>query len=391
MEVYPIKVVYIQQDGQITGSAISLLNLIQGFPSGLVIPVVLFLKNGPAIEYFEKEGFETKLVRGFGFWTTPGPFWFQRDNLENLLALLPNFGLRKAIKDIDPHVVHINDKAALNAGISIFGMGKPIVQHLRSTRYICRTPLYHYVSMFLIELYASSVIAISEDEADGFRKKKLRIIFNSLDIRGLVNSIEVPHEKVNSILKVGWVGRFTRAKGAYDFLEVAGEIKKSYANVEFHMLAPLPNENEFEFLAGGTKVLKRKYIDDLILRYGLENNVILHGYRKDYLTVMASLDLIINCNRLGALSRQSFESLCLGVPTIATAKFPGRSSIIPKEVGIVLEEGSIDSIANSAIAIIKDNNKRKRMAENAKNWGKLQFDREIQSLKVLDVYKKLIF
>ena len=48
----------------------------------------------------------------------PGPKWYQRGNINNLFALIPNLKLRKKIKALKPDIIHINDKAALSAGIS---------------------------------------------------------------------------------------------------------------------------------------------------------------------------------------------------------------------------------------------------------------------------------
>lgn len=386
----PIKVAFVQQDGLMTGSAISLLNLIQGFPKYAVQPYIIFLKDGPAIELFKKEGYDSILVQSNGFWTTPGPYWYQRDNLDNLKALIPNFRLRKEIKNIKPDLIHINDKAALNAGISSLGLKIPIVQHLRSTRYICRNILNHYISKFIVEYYSSYKISISEDEADGFRKKNFEVIFNSLDVEYFNKILTNKFKLNNSNLNVGWVGRFSKEKGAYDFLDVAGLIAQNLPNVEFHMLSPMPKDNEFESLPDGSRILRKTFISNLIKKNKLEGKIQLHGYRSDYLNVVASMDLIINCNRLGALSRQSFESLCLGVPTLATAKFPGRSSILNEDVGRVLKEGEIKEIAQTAIILLKNDPLRSEMGKRALEWGRSQFDRDKQSQKVFEIYKNLV-
>ena len=385
----PIKVVFIQQDGLFTGSAISLLNLIKGFNKSQVDCHIVFFNKGPAVEIFQQEHIKTSIVPTHGFWTTPGPKWFQRDNLGNLKALVPSITLRKHILSLQPDLVHINDKAALNAGLSLKGTLIPIVQHLRSTGYICRSPFNRWISTFLIERYADYKIAISEDEAYGFSPENTEIIFNSINLddikHALSNKLTLQNEKIH----IGWLGRFSGSKGAWDFIKIASALNLLFPNLVFHMLAPLPVDSDVELIDGNIQQTG-VYLNTLIQIYQLQNNLVLHGYRKDFLSVVAAMDLMINCNRLGALGRQAFETVCLGIPSITTVRYPGRSKVLNSQVSRIEKEGDLENIIKSASFLIKNERERMHMAKEASIWGMKNFDAVQQSLKVISLYNRFL-
>lgn len=372
-----------------TGSAISLLNMLKGFKPGQVEARIIFLRNGPAVEKFRSLGFNVHVCETPGFWTTPGPRWYQRGNLENLRALLPHRRLRKLIASIKPDIIHINDKAALNAAISSWGLSIPVVQHLRSTYYICHSPVNRILSSLAIDLFADHKIAISEDEAGGLRKSNTTVIFNSVSPDDIQEAIRGKVPLNPQKIKIGWLGRFSQSKGAWDFLHLAGALQRRHNNLEFHMLAPLPGENDLERM-NGQLVSSKQFLNSLVEKYNLDNSLVLHGYRPDFLSVAASMDIMVNCNRLGALGRQAFETVCLGVATVVTARYPGRSSILNREISRMVKEGDADALLEAVQELIGDESLRNRMAREGRDWGMQHFDSAAQSAKVFNLYQQLL-
>ena len=384
-----IKVLYIQQDGLITGSAISLMQMIKGFTPNTINPVVLFFSDGPAVKWFSEKGIETLIVKGHPFWTTPGPRFYKLGALINLRAFISNSVLKKVIKQIHPDIIHINDKAGMNAGITARNLNIPIIQHSRSTYYICNIPLFKKLSAYFINFYASHIIAISEDETDFLDSHKTNVIFNSIALEEIEQARKNKIQLDNSKIHIGWVGKFTTNKGAWDFLTVAKRILETFPNIQFHMLAPLPSASSSDFVNG--KVINvQTYLTNFITENNLGNYVILHGYRKDFMQVMASFDVIINCNRLGAFGRQAFESLALGIPSVATCLKPGKSSILNNKIAMICEEGNLDEIYEATAAILTNQKLQKQLSTDGLKWGVNEFNPSIQSTKILTIYKNLL-
>lgn len=384
-----LRILYIHQDGLITGSAISLLNMLNGFKKGMVDAQIIFFQDGPAVKKFEEFGYKVHVCKTYGFWTTPGPKWYHRGNINNLKALIPNLKLRKLIKIIKPDIIHVNDKAAINATISSLGLSIPIIQHLRSTYYICNSNLNKLISKFVIEGFSDYKISISEDEANGFRIKNTEVVFNSIIIDDVKNAIENKIDLDDKILKIGWLGRFSKSKGAWDFINLAGEVIKTYPSIQFHMLAPIPDSSSRERV-NGNLIPTKELLESLIKDNNLDKNLILHGYRNDYLSVVAAMDVMVNCNRLGAFGRQSFETTGLGVATISTTKFPDRSSVLNSDVSIIVQEGNFENLLNALILLIENVELRKKIALNGKNWVENNFNARVQSEKIFSIYCKIL-
>ena len=384
-----IKVLYIHQDGLITGSAISLYQMIKGFAPNTVDATVLFFSQGPAVDWFNEEGIKTTVVKSNAFWTTPGPKWNKLGALINLRAFLPNKNLKSMIAKLCPDIVHINDKAALSGGIEAKKLGIPVVQHSRSTYYICDIKLYKYLSALTINSYTSFIISISEDESWLMDKSKISIIYNSISINEINEAIANKIELDKDSIHVGWVGKFTAAKGAWDFIELASKLCNEFSHVHFHMLAKFPQESDIEKIDDNF-VSTQVYLQQLIEKHNLSERLTIHGYRKDFLNVMASFDVMVNCNQLGAFGRQAFETLALGVASVATCLKPGNSSVLNNHVAIICKEGDKEQLYQATRSLIIDNKKREKLAVAAKKWGHEQFSPEIQSAKVFNIYNSII-
>jgi glycosyltransferase involved in cell wall biosynthesis len=363
--------------------------MIKGFAPNSVNPTVLFFSNGPAVEWFSREGIKSIVVKGNAFWTTPGPKWHQLGALLNLKALIPNHELKSTILSLNPNIVHINDKAALSAGLEAKRLKIPVVQHSRSTYYICNIPIYKRLSAFFINAYSAHIISISEDETWLLDKRKTSVIHNSISLNEINDAITNKIELDKSKIHIGWVGRFTASKGAWDFIKLASELKQEFPNVHFHMLAKLPNELDHEIIDGEI-VSTQIYLEHLMQKHNLSNCITLHGYRKDFLRVMASMDLMINCNRLGAFGRQAFETLALGIASVATCLNPGKSSVLNNDVAKICKQGDFSELYQATKALLVDPKKRFHLAQAARKWGFEQFSPDVQSDKVFKIYQKII-
>lgn len=387
-----MKIVFVHQDGLMTGSAISLMNLIKGLKNMSLEMHVFLFKDGPLKNELIKMGLNVEVVPTHGFWTAPGGKTISRDFLNNIKALFPNLKLRKKIKILKPDILHINDKAALNSGISTIGLGIPIIQHLRSTYYPTKSTLGKLLSKIIINLYSDVLIGISEDEAIDF-KKNAYIIHNSLN-----TTIEKVSEKKkclirndieNKFIHVGWVGAFNYMKGAWDYFEMIKYLNRNHPEikVKYHFVAKYPEENEFS----EKRELKSLKINRLIKESGIdEDQYTFHGYRQDYLDYMQSFDLMICINRFGAFGRQAFESMACGAITIASHRYIGRSSIvINNKTGFVIEEGNVIKLAEKVAAIAKNFELYKHIGKDAQRYAKTNFDNELNAKKVYDIYSQL--
>ncbi|MBW7845358.1 MAG: glycosyltransferase family 4 protein [Bacteroidia bacterium] len=394
-----LKILYIHQDGLITGSFLSLKYLILGLNQDKYYAEVLFLNDGPALKEMESIGIRTYLLQTPTFWTYPGPKFLSRGNLQNYKALFPNTKLRKLIASINPSLVHINDKAALNAGISMLGLNIPIVQHVRSTFYIIDATINEWIQKKIIRLYADKIIGITEAEYNEFKSNKTNCIYNSIDTTeaevACLNVSKTREElKISDkTINIAWVAKYNRQKGLWDFLEIAKSLLKKYPNntFRFYMVGSLPNEQQLELDSNGNKTNVLEKLNHYLSDEEMRNGIILLGYRSDYLKIMAAMDIVVNCNRLGSMGRQTFETMAVGTVSISTHRYPELTQmIINGQDGFTVKEGDINSICTIIEKLKSEKNEIKQISINAKQKAKAEFDNIKQTLKITNLYDTLL-
>ena len=200
MDSAKYKIAYFHQDGLITGSALSLRHFLSAMNRDIFEPVVILAKEGPAINLYESLNIKVFVHNYPTFWTFPGPRCMSRGIFHQLNALLPNPKLRAfVLNEIKPDLIHINDKAALNVGISLKNLDIPIVQHSRSSYFITACKLGKYLSAKAIKRFANHIICISEDEEDGFDTFHSKsTIYNTVDCELIKKRKIKGHKHVNN-------------------------------------------------------------------------------------------------------------------------------------------------------------------------------------------------
>lgn len=395
-----IKVLFIHQDGLITGSAISLYNLLGGLKNLGVDPVLMLAGDGPAKGYFETLQIPVHIVPMHGFWTAPGPKWYQRGAWKNYPALLKNKSVFDFVSNLKPDIVHINDKAALSAGLSIRSMNIPIVQHLRSSYFTCRFPLFKWVSIFCIRNYSHYLIAISEDEIDGFEKfPRLRIVYNSVNLEEAQHAIENREatRKAYGIgsneYLIGYVGIFSRIRGAFDFMHVCKSLLKREPTLPFKflMLGNLPQRmNLSKGLFSSFRSRKSESDKFFQLKHELNDQVITPGYSSEPLRIMAAMDLLVITSHLGVLGRQPLEAQSVGVPVAAYNGHSRQSKVVTGKTGIVINETNPEILASEIHNLLMNKEHLARMATNALAYSRHQFDPAGNAVAVLGVYQEIL-
>jgi len=395
-----IKVLYIHQDGLITGSAISLFNLLMGLRSTVVDPVLILSGDGPAKAFFESLGIPVHVIPMQGFWTTPGPRWYQRGALKNFKALVKNKAVYDFVSELNPDIIHINDKAALNAGLSLRSLNIPIVQHLRSSYYTCNFPLFRFLSAKIIQHYASYLIGISEDEIDEFETApNLEIIYNSVDSKladHAVNNRSTTRASLGlgpDVLLIGYVGIFSGIRGAWDFMEVAARLLESNPRMplKFIMLGNLPATKAVNYgLFDRLRSEKPAWETYNHLKDKLKDHLITPGYTNDPLRFIAAMDLLVVTSHLGVLGRQPLEAQSVGVPVVSYYGHSGKTKVVTPDTGILVRAKSLTQMATSISALLSNTELRKKLSLHAIDYSRENFDPIKNAQRVVAIYKNLL-
>lgn len=397
------KILYIHQDGSVTGSAISLRNLIAALDRNRFLPQVLLAAEGHARRLFESLDVQVDMVAMPLFATAPGPRWYQPSAWGQYRAILPNRELENFLREADPDIIHINDKAALAAGLTARKVGKPVVQHLRSSYANTRLTWNARVSRMGIRRYSDHLISISEDETDGFHDlDHLSVIYNSVDLseadraNGFRNEIRADLGLSDNCLAISMIGNLSEQKGAWDFIRAAGRAARQISGVKFIIIAPIPEKNSWNLGISGRLGLKHaQYPFDRAIRIANESEVldklIFAGHRQDILNVMAAMDIVVACFRLPAIGRPALEAMSVGKPVITNRGHSGRSKVvIDKVTGFTLPGGDVSALAQAMICLAQAPDLRNKMGQNGWEYARQHFDPRKNARAVMNIYDKVL-
>lgn len=382
-------VLYIHQDGLITGSAISLRNLLLGLDRQRFFPRVLLAQEGPARKLFEELDIQVDMIPIRGMWTAPGPRFPTPDYFRNWLALFHNSKLYHYLRDQHPDLIHINDKALLPAGLAAYRLGLSVIWHLRSTYAVSSSRLQAAISRQVIRRKADYLIAISEDEEDGFEDLAHRtIIYNSIDFEEIDRALKQRNHtrlemNINpQELVIGTVSTaLNEVRGSWDFIRAAGLLQTHLPDVQMRFVVvgkiPTPEiKAQAQFMAR---------------QAGIEDQILLTGFRSDALNVMAGMDIIVVCSRHGVLGRMPLEAMGLGQPLVVTAGHSGRSRVVMDgKTALVVPAANPEAIASSVARLVQSPILRGQLGQQGRTYAREHFDPQKNAQMVMKVYDQLL-
>jgi len=398
-----VKVIYAHHDGSITGSAISLRNLLAALDRKAFSPRVALFSDGPARRMYEELHIPVDVVTAQPFWTFPGSTWTELSFYINFLALLPNNSWKQYLIDHQPDILHVNDKSCLQAGATAGKLGIPVIWHLRSSYYPSKSKWHAAISARVIRKNANRLIAISEDETDGFQHSdRLNIIYNSVDLSVADEAMLLREKKRAELglsskdILIGQVSTtINEVRGTWDFLHACGLIGRKIGNLSlrYMIVAGIPErkKNSPRYLFTGKSVHPEDQVWQIAKEENITDRLTLTGFRKDVVNLMAAMDVVVVCNRHGVLGRMPFEAMSLGRPLVVTAGHSGQSRIvIDQETALVVPPATPAGIADAVCNILMDQSLAQAISNRGLTYARQHFDPLKNARLVEKVYRDLL-
>jgi glycosyltransferase involved in cell wall biosynthesis len=398
-----IKVLFIHHDGFISGSAISLFNLLSKLDNKLFDPHVVICSEGPVRLGFENLGIPVHTVLYKPFVTQPIPSIFNSNFYYNLRALFNKNNIAPILELIKPDIVHVNDKSALIAGRDCSKLGYKVVWHLRSSYCGKKSFFLYLISKWIIKKYSAHLISISEDEVDGFENHdNISIIYNSIDMEIAIESSRNNQKFRNEYgikqneVAIGMIGNLDTQKGVWNFIEAIKILKEKNTKIRFKFFIIAPIIKNLNFGWKG----KLKLIDtrtgyersmELVQKFGLEKDVVFTDRRNDVLTVMAGLDIVSAVYSMNAIGRPGFEAASVSRPIVVNKGHTGNSRIvIHGKTGFCVEKENPNKLADIFLKLASDRKLRVEIGRKAERHAKENFDSRINAQKVQSIYMNLL-
>jgi glycosyltransferase involved in cell wall biosynthesis len=256
----------------------------------------------------------------------------------------------------------------------------PCVAHLRDFEEVDK----------VTKLYAkliNSHIAISEAIKDNLsrlavQEDKIVIIHDAIDINDFDKNISCEYLRKEFNLEeqeklFGIFGRVIPWKGIKEFVRAAALVFQS-----------LPKAKGL--IVGDFSDGDKTYVDEvreLITHYGLDNHIILTGYRKDVPAIMQLMDVIVHASiKPEPFGMVLIEGMAMGKPIVATKMGGPLDIVIDGQTGFLVEPGDIKNMANAVLRILAEKPLAETMGRDGHDRVTALFTKERYARQVEKVY-----
>lgn len=289
--------------------------------------------------------------------------------------------LAKIVKDGEYDVIHAQYPRENYIAIlaKLFGCKARIIftSHLISEqppvwRMLNRIFTPHDHAVLTVCTYGKEVL-----ERGGVAKDKIRIVFNGVDApaapqrdRSVLKEFGIgDEEKVITILT-----RFSEEKGVPFLLRSIAKLK-AQTTVPFRLL-----------LVGTGPDFDRDKA--LIPELGIEDKVVLTGFRTDTARLLAASDIYLNSSSSEAMSFAILEALGAGLPLVLTNVGGNPELVNTGEIcGLLAPYGDENAYAGAIAKLLEDDALRSRCAAAARAKAEGEFDLYTLLDKLFEIYK----
>ena len=349
-----MRVLYVNQTGQMSGAERSLLALLTGL-GGAVEPLVA-CPEGDLAEALEKRGVPWTPIVGTQASFRLHPAYTSRSLLEVGRSAL---SLRRLATRSRPDLIHANTtRAALLALFARRRIGPPVLAHIRDWTPAGRFPRAVHS---LIARRADAVVANSAYVAslfDGMRLRvPVRVIHNPVELDSfdpsVVDGIEVRRDLGLSAgeLVLAVVAQLTPWKGQDDTIRMLAALPPGAGSPTLLIVGSA------KFSGAGTRldnVAYERRLRGLAAELGVSDRVRFLGERSDVPAVLAATDLLLLPSWREAFGRIAVEGMAMGVPVISTS-VGGPAEIIRAGVdGLLLPPCSPELWADRVAPLLSD-------------------------------------
>lgn len=255
---------------------------------------------------------------------------------------------------------HINTMGLVTIPVSIFYKIKLVVSehnnYLESKMTFKKWILWHVLYKF-----PHAVTILTKFDKAYFEKKNKNVVImpNPLSFK-LKKNLTVRNNK--TIVAAGNLDRYHH-KGFDNLIEIAAKVVAKHSDWKFMIIGD--GDKGLSFLKDKTESL------------GVSNSIIFAGYRSDIQDIMQTFEIFMLSSRFEGLPMVLLEAASQGIACISYDCISGPSEILEDGItGILVEDQNINEMAKNTIALIEDENLRKRLGTSAvKSVEKFSLDK----------------
>jgi glycosyltransferase involved in cell wall biosynthesis len=376
-----VNILFITHYSSLYGANRSLLLLLEGLKENNLNPMVFVPDEGPLIDELKKRNIA---YRKFKFWAWMGVYsklFFLKAVLRFLLNVVSLPILTAYALKFKPSVIYSNSSTTpIGIYLSII-LRIPHIWHIRELVKLDYNLDYDFGKKYFYYFMRKSdaIISISQFVKDSLFKgewKNITIINNAVYSKDNVESLNVSIEnrkaKAFTFLIMSIVHP---SKGIHDAIEALGKIKKDVSDV---MLIVCGGDEDKPY---------RKYLNDLIIKLNLVEQVSFRGFVDKPFEMYKIADTVLVCSKNEAWGRVAAEAMISGKPVIGYNGGGTKEIITNNFNGLLYKD--INELTMSMKTVIQNRELVNNLTCNAKKFALERFSNLEYTNKILSIIIKL--
>ncbi|MDO8137666.1 MAG: glycosyltransferase family 4 protein [Candidatus Brocadiales bacterium] len=239
----------------------------------------------------------------------------------------------------------------------------------------------------LAALWADKIIAMCQSEVNDYLDHRIAPKEKYIVIHIGINPDRFRQAQVNVAKKkqelglpedsfvIGIIARLSPEKGHFAALEAFQKVHKEILDA-------------FLLIVGDGEL--KEAIRQRVTSMGVEDRVVMTGYRRDIPEITHILDISFNPSLWDCSPRSILEAMVCGVPVVATAVGGIPEMITNLETGLLVPAGDAEAMAHCILRLRKDEKLRKRLTVKAGKRVQELFDPTQTVEQTVQLYLRLL-
>lgn len=381
-----IKICFISHSSGLMGAEKSLLETIKVLKEEGIKCFVLVPNQGPLVKELEKLKVSYKIFfyRGWVHFFV-SPIWKRIARVFLNFVLI--FPIAMIIKRWHCDVIYTNTITVCVGALASKIIGKAHIWHIHEILYKhqgIKFDLGSIFSIWLIKKLSTMIITNSKFVEKKYKpllpNKKIKAVYQPVNICNYIPLEFYELKKMieqESSFKCVIVGSLHIGKHQDEAIQAISVLVKKGLNIKL-------------YIVGSGRPEYQLYLENLITKNNLKENVILLGYIDKPFFIIEQSDVFLMCSRDEAFGRVTIEAMKLGKPVIGSRSGATIELIREGFNGLFYNPGDFEELSQKITILYENRIFLKQLGENAQKWATELFKEDNYKKDMVSIIKEVI-